>query len=186
MVFNVGQRKSTDRDRIDVRGKQENVMSTCQWFAPGSLSFEFAKGLPAAFVALVIGVIAAWIAFQQWRVARAKLNLDLFERRLSIYRATDKYLLESLSGGPQGFLDSIEGFDDASFLFGSEVTGYLREVLTMRHELRDIDTRAQANSGMVQPHEIGRHQQISQWLIDQRKGACRVVFAQYLDFGRWR
>jgi hypothetical protein len=54
-------------------------------------------------------------------VARAKLNLDLFERRLRIYRATDKYLLESLSGGPQGFLDSIEGLDAASFIFGSEV-----------------------------------------------------------------
>ena len=161
-------------------------MNTCLWFAPGSLSFELAKGLPAAFVALVIGVIAAWIALQQWRVARAKLNLDLFERRLSIYRATDKYLLESLPGGPQGFFDAIEGLDDASFLFGSEVTAYLQEVLAMRNELRGIDTRAQANNGIVQPHEIGRHQHLIQWLIDQRTGPCRVVFAQYLDFGKWR
>ncbi len=161
-------------------------MSTCEWFAPGSLSFEFAKGLPAAFVALVIGVIAAWIALQQWRIARAKLNLDLFERRLRVYRATDKYLLESLSGGPQGFFDTIEGLDDASFLFGSEVIAYLREVLDMRNELRTIDTRARANNGMVQLQEIGRHQQLSQWLTDQRNGPCRVVFAKYLDFGKWR
>ena len=162
------------------------VMSTCQWFAPDSLSFEFAKGLPAAFAAIVIGAIAAWIAFQQWRVTRAKLNLDLFERRLSIYRATDKYLLESLSGGSQGFLDSIEGLDAASFLFGSEVSAYLREVHTMRNELRGIDTRARANNNMVQFHEIGRHNLLTQWLIDQRKGPCHVVFAQYLDFGKWR
>ena len=161
-------------------------MSTCEWFAPGSLSFEFAKGLPAAFVALVIGVIAAWIALQQWRVARAKLNLDLFERRLHVYRATDKYLLESLSGGPQGLFDTIEGLDDASFLFGSEVIVYLREVLDMRNELHGIDIRARANNGIVQLHEIGRHQKLNQWLTEQRNGPCRVVFATYLDFGKWR
>jgi hypothetical protein len=62
----------------------------------------------------------------------------------------------------------------------------LREVLTIRNELRGIDMRAQANNGMVQPHEIGRHQQLNQWLIDRRNRPCRVVFAQYLDFGKWR
>ncbi len=165
---------------------RDGAMSTCQWFVPGSLSFELARGVPAAFVALVIGVIAAWIAFQQWRVARAKLNLDLFERRLRLYRATDKYLLESLSGGPQSFLETIEGLNEAPFLFGPEVTTYLQKVLDMRNELRGIDTRAQGNNGMVHPEEINRHGELNRWLTDQRNGPCRAVFAQYLEFGKWR
>ena len=41
---------------------------------------ELVKGLPAAFVTLVIGSIAAGIAYRQYRIARAKFKLDLFEK----------------------------------------------------------------------------------------------------------
>jgi hypothetical protein len=43
------------------------------------------KGLPAAFVTLVIGLIAAGIAFRQYRIARAKFKLDLFDRRHAVF-----------------------------------------------------------------------------------------------------
>ena len=41
---------------------------------------ELVKGLPAAFVTLVIRSIAAGIAYRQYRIARAKFKLDLFEK----------------------------------------------------------------------------------------------------------
>jgi hypothetical protein len=47
----------------------------------GSIRFEIMKGVPAAFVALVIGLVATGIAWRQFKVAQAKLKLDLFERR---------------------------------------------------------------------------------------------------------
>ncbi|MCD6026117.1 MAG: hypothetical protein K0R08_636 [Solimicrobium sp.] len=57
--------------------------ATLAWFAPGSLSLELAKGLPAAFVALIVGGIAAGIAWRQYGAAKAKLKFDLFDRRCS-------------------------------------------------------------------------------------------------------
>jgi len=43
----------------------------------GSICFELMKGAPAAVVALLAALIAGLIAYRQYRVAKAKLNLDL-------------------------------------------------------------------------------------------------------------
>src|SRR4051812_9007609 len=44
--------------------------------------------LATLLAALVAGSIAIWIAYHQYRIAKAKLNLDLFEKRLAIFRTT--------------------------------------------------------------------------------------------------
>ena len=49
---------------------------------------DLMKGLPAAFVTLVIGLIAAGIAYRQYRIARAKFKLDLFEKRHAVFLET--------------------------------------------------------------------------------------------------
>jgi hypothetical protein len=162
------------------------MQPTPHWFETGTVSFELAKGLPAAFVALAIGLVAAWIAFWQYRVARAKLNLDLFERRIAIYDEVMTFLLESLPGGPQSFLATIERRDEVPFLFGDEVVKYLDQVQQHRDELRQIETQAVANNGVVPPAQIPRHTELTNWFVQQRSSGCRRVFAPYLDFGAWR
>lgn len=52
----------------------------------GSFYFELLKGVPAAFVALIVGLIAPGIAHRQYHIARAKLKLDLFDKRYAIDR----------------------------------------------------------------------------------------------------
>jgi hypothetical protein len=53
---------------------------------------DLAKGLPAAVVTLVIGLIAAGIAYRQYRIARAKFKLDLFEKRHAVFLETWAFL----------------------------------------------------------------------------------------------
>jgi hypothetical protein len=67
--------------------------------AQGSICFEMVKGLPAAFVALVIGAIAAGIAWRQYQVAKARLKLDLFDKRHPIYQQTWEILSEVVING---------------------------------------------------------------------------------------
>jgi hypothetical protein len=50
----------------------------------GTTCFEFFKLAPTALIALIV----AGITFGQWRVARAKLKLDLFDRRYKIFHQT--------------------------------------------------------------------------------------------------
>lgn len=59
------------------------------------LVLELVKGVPTVLVTLLIGVIATYIAWRQCKVAKeqrriahAKLNLDLFQRRYEIFELT--------------------------------------------------------------------------------------------------
>ena len=99
---------------------------------PGSLVFELVKGVPAAFVALVIGLIAAGIAYRQSQIAHAKLKLDLFERRYELYALLRDYLSRGMEvpdshNGPdvRRFNELRARFSDAVsqayFLFGREI-----------------------------------------------------------------
>jgi hypothetical protein len=56
--------------------------------SPGSICFEMLKGVPAAVVTLIIGGIAGAVTWRQYKVAQAKLKLDLFERRFKIFQLT--------------------------------------------------------------------------------------------------
>jgi len=166
-----------------VHGVSAVFATSSDWFESGSLSFEMAKGLPAAFVTLVIGWIAATIArrqlivaAEQKRVATAKLNLDLFDRRLKIFQATEQFLMNSFPGAPQDKTDFINMFAEASFLFA----------LKNRVDLVTIGLRAAANQGMVRPEDVARDTELVQWFSDEHGGGCRQVFAPYLDFSEWR
>ena len=46
--------------------------------------------LPIATFALSVAVVI--IAWRQWRLARSKLRLDLFDRRYKVYEATSKFV----------------------------------------------------------------------------------------------
>jgi hypothetical protein len=48
--------------------------------------------LLSPIVTLLVSCALAFIAWQQWQVARNKLRLDLFDRRYRVYDATRKFL----------------------------------------------------------------------------------------------
>jgi hypothetical protein len=102
--------------------------SLCWWA-------EVLKILPT----FIVGLIAARIAWQQSatameqrRISQAKLNLDLFDRRLAIFNATwgrasavlntDKPML-----APP---DMTNRYAEASFLFGPEVEEFMKQLAT--------------------------------------------------------
>lgn len=102
------------------------------WWEPGSVSFAMLSGVPAAFVALTIGSIAAYIAYQQWKVARAKLDLDLFEQRYALFELLWAFVSvhtddpEDVEQAARALKHAVPKF---YFLFGPEIGGYVEEVL---------------------------------------------------------
>src|ERR1700722_14950247 len=92
--------------------------------------FELVKGLPAAFVTLIIGASAAGIAYRQYEVARAKLKLDLFEKRYAIFQQTWEILSGVVRNGTRaenyGLATPFNNFlPQAAFLFGEPIKRYL-------------------------------------------------------------
>jgi len=86
------------------------------------------KGIPTALATIVIGGIAAYIAYRQYRVAHAKFKLDLFQKRYEIYLATVG-LLSKLALGTT--LSDRTGWEfrgetaAAKFLFDGDVAMYV-------------------------------------------------------------
>ena len=91
--------------------------------------------VPPLLLAL-IAACAAWVAFQQWVVARQKLNHDLFDRRFAVYTAAEKYLVACLNrnGGTQEDTSiSYQEIKAAPFLFDKSVNDFL--ALIMKHSI---------------------------------------------------
>lgn len=83
-----------------------------------------------------IAACAAWVAVQQWAVARQKLNHDLFERRFTVFVATQNYLATCLNrdGGTQEDTGIFyEATRAAPFLFDKEINAFLADV--MKHSI---------------------------------------------------
>jgi hypothetical protein len=92
-------------------------------------------------VALITGGVVSVFAWRQWRIARDKLALDLFDRRLKAYqdlRANVRKRMTEVqtdinAGKRPVFVndtlrDTWENFDDAHFLFGDDVRDLLKEL----------------------------------------------------------
>jgi hypothetical protein len=65
----------------------------------GSICFEMKKGVPAGLATLIVGGIGLGIAYRQLKVARAKLELDRYERRYTVFQKTWEILSETVMKG---------------------------------------------------------------------------------------
>jgi len=98
-------------------------------------------------LALVIGIVAAYIAFRQYRVARAKLKLDLFEKRFIIFHQTWVILFETVRSGTReknyGLGTPFNNFlPEAAFLFGKDVENYLNNATKKWTELHALEAES--------------------------------------------
>lgn len=134
---------------------------------------------------MLVGISIAFIAWQQWQVARAKLRLDLFDRRYKIYDSTRKFV--ALTMRDANFSDSqlfefFAGTSDAAFLFDADVFDYLKQIGKRAVDMR-IHHHACQNVPMSD--ERSRHVQETHnqllWLSEQLT-AMTKIFTPYLGF----
>jgi hypothetical protein len=149
-----------------------------------------AKGLPDGIAVLVVGCIAAGIAWCQYQATRAKIKLDLFDKRYAIFERAWAFMSEAVRARADQPLPLFSEFDNvipqAGFLFGEKVRKYLREVSQKRTDLSFIQQRTQSNANIMQPNDIERHTELMQWFYDQATGGIKDVFGPYLNFEVWR
>lgn len=134
---------------------------------------------------LIVGLSVAFIAWQQWQVARSKLRLDLFDRRYKVFEATRKFLAVVLRDArfeDSHLFEFYAGTSDAEFLFGSEVVDYLTEI---RKRALDMRTHQKVYEPLPVGPERSRHVQAEHdqlvWLGDQLT-AMSKSFRPYLGF----
>ncbi|WP_143754962.1 hypothetical protein [Caulobacter sp. BP25] len=78
----------------------------------------------------MVGLIAATIAYRQWRTAATKLQLELYGLRLPTFQIVRMFLDGCWVGGvSRESLDKLRSAgEEAAFLFNDEVAGFMREI----------------------------------------------------------
>ena len=88
---------------------------------------------------VLIASWAAWSGWQQHRIARDKLRLDLFEKRLAVFEEI-KHAITAAHDRSEVDLPRFQRAAAAStFLFGSEIHSYMREV---QQKLKEVKTKS--------------------------------------------
>lgn len=161
-----------------------NVPWGNDWFKPNTLSFEIAKGLPAGFVAVVAAGIGWSIAWRQYRVAADKLRLDLFERRLEVFRRVNLFLRSGSTPDGQGNVDIFRSLHEARFLFDASVAAKIDEWRIAVQELKMTQTQQQdpaaeqRRQAMVKAAQAKVQAAWQQDIVD--------VFEPFMSFSNWR
>src|SRR5260221_10454696 len=127
-------------------------MSACEF-----LDGWTAKDVLTIFSGLLtplLAIVATYIAYQQWRTNRIKLQHDLYDRRFAIYAALTNFLAQTQLEVHTVNYNSIIPFGqkvkESYFLFPKDISSYLEEILArgmtlcdQNQKLRDPSFEAQ-------------------------------------------
>ncbi|MCB4770946.1 hypothetical protein LGR54_20250 [Ancylobacter sp. Lp-2] len=146
---------------------------------------EVVKASGPTIVALVIGGIATMIAYRQWRTAKDKLRLDLFERRLAVYDLIERYRARVLQNGSADTEDIRSLHEMASrseFLFGRDVTEFI-EKLKREWQVLVLPAGKVAKDEASRREHLDRQYEIKKAYLNQDV-ELRKLFTKYLSFGK--
>ena len=126
----------------------------------------------AALLTPTIAIVAAYIAWQQWRTNRNKLKLDLFERRYAYYEAASELIRRILTSGKatdqvtSEFIHKIRG---AQFIVGEAVATYFyKQLYSNALDLNTLDDELQGlDVGPERSAIVGKRSDIKKWFSDQ-------------------
>jgi len=102
-----------------------------------------------AVALIIISFVGSWIAYKQVRIAAAKLNLDLYDRRFKVFEAARHFIGKFLIEGaftPEEITRFSSGVADAVFLFDSEVKTYLDSLREKAFVYRKKDRQSKTAS----------------------------------------
>ena len=139
----------------------------------------------SALLVPVVAIFGSIIAFQQWRTARNKLKLDLFDRRFAVYHAARSLLASIFSSGKakdEEVFKFLSGTREAKWLLNDDIAKYLEKELY--HKALDLQCLASELEGVPVGEERSRNVQkqseIKTW-FSQQYDVLDQKFSAYLE-----
>lgn len=127
--------------------------------------------ISSALLTPVIAIIALYVAYAQWRTARNKLKLDLFDRRFVIYEAVRKIIGNILVRGnvdDKNLFEFLSGMHASKWLFDDSVAEYFEKGIY--HKLVDLQTLEHELPGLTgvdRSDNIKKQAELKKWLSKQ-------------------
>lgn len=165
-------------------------MAAGVWQFLGGINPRTVVDVLSALLTPTIAVIATYVAYQQWRVNKTRLDLDPYDRRLTIYKAVDAFYGDV---GTQGTAKYPMVFQlryataEAPFLFPAEIEKHLKEISekAMRiAALREQTYPASGEPGLpvgeARRKAVEEEGKLVLWLLQDAKVESRKRFGKYL------
>jgi hypothetical protein len=137
---------------------------------------------------VVIGGFAAYFARGQWRTNEDKLRLDLYDRRLAVYEAAMKFLVDLTATGkvePSSMHQYLVATRQATFLFEDDaIPAYLRTLASEAQKLNEVagpmrSTAADVQAGTAHGNAPEAVWELLDWFL-QQENVVGEKFAPYL------
>ena len=140
-------------------------------------------------IATLIAAIVAWTGYQQHKLARDKLKLDLFEKRFAVYKGVQRFLtiiLQEAKFDIGQLFEFRRDTQDATFLFGSEIPEYINMIDSKALEMRSIAQQYQPlPRGEERSALCEKETKLLAELIAELP-RLKEVFAPYMRFEKWK
>jgi hypothetical protein len=143
---------------------------------------------------VVIAISVAIVAWQNYRIGRSnfyiakdKLRLDLFDRRLKVFEACQKLFSFVLrEGRPTSaeLTNFLERTANSEFLFGKDIRNYIEEVQVKGLKIIQLNRRLDSERlevGDIRTKLAYELSDLEEWFINQFKES-REIFRKYLHF----
>lgn len=140
-------------------------------------------------ITTLIALIVAFVALQQFFLAQERFKLDLFEKRLAIYKTVEKFLEDAFtyrtvsSERMQTFHNDTQM---AVFLFGQDIVDFLKKLRTMGNELTVAHEQGRLEEpGSSERMALGKvRERILTEFLDIHSDLSKT-FSPYLKFSKW-
>ena len=144
---------------------------------------------------IIIGLIAALIAWQQAeiskeqkQIAQAKLKLDLFLKRLAVYEEVSRLVdaaknLDDIYEAAPAIKRLIEISHETTFLFGYEVNDMIKKMALAVTDLAKGIKATAANDNVVPEQVLPLIRRANEFFENVD---IESVFRPYLDLSQWK
>ena len=140
-------------------------------------------------VTLCNALVVAVVAIRQYQLSKEKFKLDMFERRYSVYKSTQTFLIKiSLHGKikVEDIQEFRENIQDHMFLFGKDIHTFLKPIEEKALRLWENEKKLEdVPIGQERSKLASEHTEPSKWLKEQEP-LLRDEFMPYLAFKRWK
>lgn len=136
---------------------------------------------------VVLAAFGGYIAYQQWQTAKAKVRLDLYERRFKVYRGVMDFL-GAIARDAEVTHETLNAFyketDEKRFLFNDDLKQWLKQLRQTAVQLRLVGkkiTALPANREVERLEACDEDASLLQWFDEQIEQA-ESKFERYLTF----
>jgi hypothetical protein len=153
-------------------------------------AITFDPSIISMFATIILGIVAAFIAWHQVATTKEQIRLELFEKRYHVYAAT-RHFLSAIQTKNRTDQDDFQWFmretSPSVFLFPREINSYLKEITDQASNLLLFQRKqeAQGISQQVKCELIDSEHEVHRWLLEQLEASTKR-FEPYLSFQEFR